>query len=125
MRFIIFLLFVVVGPFATNAKRKRNRKQRTSSKQEMHRRRRDCEGECLATHVPEEAMNCIHQCRSPACFERLYNGVNSLEPGEIDVDRALEFNSCNLAEILEARKKGRIERKRGQQDADGDFIEIL
>jgi hypothetical protein len=61
-------------------------------------------------HVPEEAMNCIHQCRSPECYKLLY-GEDPLELGQIDTARALEFDQCNRREIVLEKKQERHDRK--------------
>ena len=60
--------------------------------------------------VPEEAMNCIHECRSPECYDILY-GKDPLEPGQIDTDRAKEFDTCNRSELMNARKQEKLDRR--------------
>jgi hypothetical protein len=52
--------------------------------------------------IPEESLNCINQCMSEACYEKIY-GTNPLEPGEIDIDRAKEFESCVKNEMRHNR----------------------
>lgn len=106
---VVLLLLSDVLPVVT-AKRQKPRRKRTNSKQEMQARRMTCEMECLTQWVPEEAMNCIHTCRSPACFAQLY-GEDPLEPGQVDTERAEVFDRCNMNEILEEKKKEREARK--------------
>ena len=49
-------------------------------------------------------MNCIFQCSSPACYEKIY-APNPLEDGEVDLDRARQFEECAEEEIKEARRR--------------------
>jgi Domain of unknown function (DUF4787) len=35
-------------------------------------RKAQCELESCSKFVPEEAMNCLHQCISPACYQSIY-----------------------------------------------------
>jgi hypothetical protein len=103
------------------AKPRKGRRKRTNTKQELLAKRMACEMDCLGQWIPEEAMNCIHFCRSPACFEQLY-GEDPLEPGQVDPPRADAFDKCSLNEILESR---RIERekwkeKRNKEDDDDE-----
>ena len=68
----------------------------------------ECETECLEL-IPEEAMNCVHQCLSSECFSKIY-GSELLEPGEIDWERATEMDKCVKEEIAEERRKKRREK---------------
>ena len=52
--------------------------------------------------IPEESLNCIHQCMSESCYDTIY-GTNPLEPGEIDIDRAKEFETCVKNEMRHHR----------------------
>lgn len=99
----------------------------------MHVQRIQCERQCLLEWVPEEAMNCVHTCRSPTCFEKLY-GKDPLEPGQVDMERADLFDKCHLSEILERKKLEREARRNGlpppgssssnEEAEDADVVEL-
>ena len=98
------------------AKKSRRRRERSNAKQQLRARQMECEQECLRQWLPEEAMNCIHTCRSPICFEQIYS--EPLEPGQIDLDKAGQFNKCTLTEILDLRRKEREERIQSKSKQD-------
>lgn len=82
--------------------------------------------ECLENFLPEEAMGCILNCRSPTCFASIYgrrvevdgnggpptNTRPQLEPGQVDLVRYAAFDECNRKE---ANAKRLAERKANQQ----------
>lgn len=98
-------------PASVNAKKKKARRQRKSNNQEKNQQKLACEMKCLQIWLPEESLNCIHECRSSNCFEQVY-GDSILEPGEVDPVRAEEFDQCHLVEISRARQKERDDRKK-------------
>lgn len=70
--------------------------------------RNTCETQACYSWIPEESLNCVFACMSPSCYNQLY-GLSFLEDGEIDIDRAREFESCTKSELRAARKRRRDE----------------
>jgi hypothetical protein len=61
--------------------------------------------------IPEESLNCIYDCMSPTCYQRVYySTTNPLENGEIDINRATEFETCLHEEFNKMREQQRQER---------------
>ena len=96
---------------------KRRRKKPSESRRMLPRvaqwiknARHECETdpEFCGSLIPEESMNCIHECLSESCFKQIY-GSMPLEDGEIDLERAERFEECLRLEtkdmIREARQK--------------------
>jgi hypothetical protein len=78
-----------------------------------------CErGQC-AEWLPEENMNCVHQCIDRDCYTEVY-GDNPLEDGEIDVFRTRSFITCLKAvlrrERAKSRQGARVERQQPATD---------
>ena len=69
-------------------------------------------------------MNCIHACRSPMCFQQIYQD-EPLEPGQIDLEKADQFNSCCVTEILDQRRKAREERIQALEKKKEDSMNTL
>lgn len=61
------------------------------------------EGEC-ALLVPEESLNCVNQCLSHTCYERIF-APDPLEDGEIDIVRGQQFEDCVKEELRNLKKK--------------------
>ena len=53
--------------------------------------------------IPDEALNCINNCTSPACYSKIFSNM-PLEDGEIDHDRSRTFTTCMREELK--KKKG-------------------
>eukprot|EP00953_Heterococcus_sp_UTEX-ZZ885_P039117 20066-Heterococcus_DN1.PRE.3 len=69
-------------------------------------RKARCELESCSQFVPEEAMNCLHQCISPACYQSIYAAEpvrrlahSFLEDGEVDLARSRAFINCFKKEL--------------------------
>ena len=99
-----------MAPLVTGKKSKRSkRRQSRTLKAEVHKSRLDCEMECLDL-IPEEAMNCIFQCWSPACFQAIY-GETPLEPGEVDLVRGQQMDECVKEEMKLQRQEAREQKR--------------
>jgi hypothetical protein len=77
----------------------------------VYRKRLDCEVDCMDNY-PEESMNCILECISPACYSQIYE--TGLEPGEVDVDKAGRLQTCAQQEVIEERRQQRQQRREQQ-----------
>jgi Domain of unknown function (DUF4787) len=68
----------------------------------------NCQSSTCSSFIPEEGLNCVLACMSPACYGIVY-GPSPLEDGEVDFTRAAEFEACMKDELrtLSARKKNR------------------
>lgn len=57
-------------------------------------RKQNCEQSTECRDIPAaESMNCINQCLSSACYEKVY-ASEPLEDGEIDRKRDRKFTDC-------------------------------
>jgi Domain of unknown function (DUF4787) len=56
---------------------------------------------------PEENVNCILVCMSPACYQAVYGEV-ALEAGEVDLVRGQVFFKCARDEFAMAQKRLRL-----------------
>jgi len=92
-------------------KQRYRKPDRNWAKREFIRLRKGCEMDCLSRYLPEEAMNCIHECQSPDCYIQVFN-INPLEPGEIDIEKGMEFEDCHRAELVHRRYLERINRNK-------------
>jgi hypothetical protein len=80
--------------------------------------------------LSSEAMNCILECMSLECYRQVHNGEESsspLEPGEIDLVRATEFEICVQEQVKETRRKerGEMRQKRVGTEEEQDEEERL
>jgi hypothetical protein len=103
----ILLVFVILFllPKLVSGGRQHGRKKVKRMEIEMRSTRIICEKEICAAFIPEESMNCVLFCVSPACYETVYG--EPLEDGEIDIPRAKEFDTCLKVEFRSLRKKMR------------------
>lgn len=112
--FVLIIIFML--PSLVDGKRKREKKRRRANSVAgiVYRKRLECEADCME-HIKyaEEAMNCIQECVSPICYNDIYD--TPLEPGEIDVDKALRLKTCAESEVTEIRRKERQEKKAEQE----------
>jgi hypothetical protein len=86
------------------------RQSRTHTKRmdiELRSTRVLCEKDICSGFIPEESMNCVFLCVSPACYENIY-AIHPLEDGEIDIPRAKEFEQCVKDELRAMRKRERV-----------------
>jgi hypothetical protein len=69
--------------------------------------RYDCqnEGDCSRL-IPEESLNCVNECISPACYAQIFQS-QPLEDGEVDIERAKAFDDCVQEELRVLRKQQR------------------
>jgi hypothetical protein len=112
---IIVLILLWLAPLVSSKKKrsKRRKNRKRTLKSEVHKSRLDCEMECLDL-IPEEAMNCIFECWSPACFEELYGENNDpLEPGEVDIERGQKMDECVQLELKMQRQEERARQRNG------------
>ena len=101
---ILFLLPRLVDTASRNQVSKK--KQRRRAEVFWGETRQICEHQTCAQWIPEESMNCVQLCLSPACYQQVY-GDMPLEDGEIDVDRAKLFDACAKEELRVVRKRQR------------------
>lgn len=101
---ILFLLPKLVEGKGRGRFKKKNRRRRTEVI--FYDTRQICEMETCVGMIPEESMNCVQLCISPACYQEVYGDV-PLEDGEIDIDRARQFEVCVKEEMRLARKRQR------------------
>ena len=71
--------------------------------------RRECESKACLHLAEDEAGNCVHECVSPLCFDKIY-GAEPLEPGEVDHVRARQFNACTKREGIKEQEGSKKER---------------
>jgi hypothetical protein len=82
-----------------------------------------CERGPCAEYLPEENMNCVHECIDHGCYMEVY-GENPLEDGEIDLVRARSFLTClkpvfKRERANKSRQQGRARVERQQLAMDG------
>jgi hypothetical protein len=58
------------------------------------------------------------------CFQQIYQD-EPLEPGQIDLEKADQFNSCCVTEILDQRRKAREERIQALEKKKEDSMNTL
>jgi Domain of unknown function (DUF4787) len=100
---ILLWLLPLVESATSNQKMK---KQRRRAEVVLAETRLICEHGTCGQWIPEESMNCVQLCLSPACYQQVYVDM-PLEDGEIDVDRAKIFEKCVKEEMRLARKRQR------------------
>jgi heme exporter protein D len=110
VKVLLVLIIILLLPklVQTNSRlddiKRRRRRSRASQKLEYVSLRTSCEGsmQCIDL-IPEEASACVTECVSPVCHEEIY-AMNLLEPGEVDIERAKEFEICVKKELRMLRK---------------------
>ena len=112
VKILLILVILLLLPKLVQTRRgKRNyrtQKQRRRAEVLLKDTRMICEMKICIHFRPEEAMNCVNICISPACYQEVY-GDMPLEDGEIDVDRAKKFEVCVQDELRQVRKRQRTE----------------
>lgn len=101
---VIVILFMLPKP--VRAGNNQGRKQHRRSELEVRSVRADCATVTCSSWVPEESLNCVYACLSPACYELVY-GPEPLEDGEIDLDRFQEYDECVKLEFRIMRSRRR------------------
>ena len=105
LRAAALLLLFVAWP--CEAKR---RKHNSVQSPHVAGRKRECEADCASVHEYEQ-QNCVLRCQSEACYSQIYL-PEELEPGEIDVQRQRQFQTCITTEAreraVEARRQARV-----------------
>ena len=107
---ILFLLPKLV--YGKRAKYNARNKRRRGAEADFQSIRKACEYEICSYLIPEESMNCVQVCISPACYQSMY-GDEPLEDGEIDIERAKRFETCAKEELKSLRKRRREAEKKG------------
>lgn len=105
VKILLVLLILLLLPKLVQSRSKvnyRQKKQRRRAEVVLTDARMTCEMDVCVSLLPEEAMNCIQVCLSPACYQDIY-GEEPLENGEIDVDRAKRFEICVKEEMRAVR----------------------
>jgi Domain of unknown function (DUF4787) len=101
---ILFMLpkLVIAGKPSTPTKRRK-------SNIHMQSLLTNCQANTCSSFIPEEGLNCVLACVSPACYGIVY-GLRPLEDGEVDFTRAIEFESCLKDELrtLSSRRKNQF-----------------
>jgi len=75
-------------------------------------RKRLCElGECKASTISDP--NCVFRCVSPECFRTVFeeSPIGLMEPGEVDITRDRQFQTCALKQDSDAKKEQAIQKK--------------
>jgi hypothetical protein len=102
---LVLVILFLLPKLVTGGRQSRVRAQRKEV--ELRSTRILCEKDICSAFIPEESMNCIFLCVSPACYEKTY-GIHPLEDGEIDIPRAKEFEQCVKEEFRALRKRNRV-----------------
>jgi len=58
--------------------------------------------DCASEDDPSVLENCVLRCTSAGCYLKTY-GSDSLEEGEVDVERGREFRTCTRDELRRLR----------------------
>jgi hypothetical protein len=95
-----------------NARGARYRKANRRTGADIQSTRMTCEYEVCSFLIPEESLNCVQACISPVCYQGIY-GDDPLEDGELDTNRAKEFDACAKEEMKNVRKRRREAEKLG------------
>lgn len=109
---VIFILLwlpkLVTGGAPGEPGRRRRNNKRTQVK--LRAIRYDCQnqGDCSLL-IPEESLNCVNECISPACYAQIFES-QPLEDGEVDVVRAQAFDNCVKEELRELRRQQQQQR---------------
>jgi hypothetical protein len=101
---LVLVILFLLPKLVTGGRNSRTRSKRMNI--ELRSTRVLCEKDICSGFIPEESMNCVFLCVSPACYEHIY-GLSPLEDGEIDIPRAKEFEQCVKDELKAMRKRER------------------
>ena len=100
--FVLLILFLL--PKLVHGKRRKTPPRRNAI--EARKLRLHCKRNVCGAYITEENLNCVSLCLSPACFETVY-GLHPLEDGELDFERAKQFDECYMEEVRTARRRQR------------------
>jgi hypothetical protein len=124
---LVVIILLWLAPLVTSKPSRRRRESRRESthfggggsrQQQIYNARNWCEtaNETCASMIAEESLNCIFECVSPNCFAEIYGKEplepGPLEPGEVDIKRAQEFEDCASEQLRQARREQRQEQER-------------
>ena len=100
VKILLVIIILLWLPNTVDGKRRGRKRRRAKALLTMvHRKRAECEMKCMHLHpVVEESMNCVFDCISSKCYQELYS-ASPLEPGEIDLTRASQFEYCAKNEL--------------------------
>jgi hypothetical protein len=102
---LVAIILFLLPKLVTGGRNSRTRSKRFDI--ELRSTRVLCEKDICSGFIPEESMNCVFLCVSPACYENIY-AISPLEDGEIDIKRAKEFELCVNFELKAMRKRERV-----------------
>lgn len=102
---LVLIILFLLPKLVTGHRNSRTRTKRMDT--ELRSTRVLCEKDICSGFIPEESMNCVFLCVSPACYENIYANT-PLEDGEIDIPRAKEFEKCVKDELKAMRKRERV-----------------
>lgn len=96
---VLVILFMLPKLVDADSSRRRRRNEF-----EIRTLRTDCAKNVCSRWIPEESLNCIFLCVSPACYDEVY-GLEPLEDGEIDLERSRLFHNCVKQELRMMRQR--------------------
>jgi hypothetical protein len=113
---LVLIILLWMAPLVTGGGNNYNRQKRRRL-YKVRNLRSACQNENVdcARLVPEESMNCVHQCMSPTCYSRIYAESSTnhpLEDGEVDVTRGQAFETCVQEELRAQLKEQKQQRHR-------------
>jgi Domain of unknown function (DUF4787) len=111
VKILLVLLILFMLPKLVTTKSQKKQKMKYSI--EIRALRFECQinkdiSDCYKV-ISEDSLTCINKCMSTVCYDFVY-GMYALEPGEIDIDRAKEFEIC-VKDELRANRKNAIKAK--------------
>jgi hypothetical protein len=104
---VLFILFML--PKLVMTAKRHGTSNRKRSDLQMQSLLTNCQTHTCSALIPEEGLNCVLACVSPACYGVVY-GIDPVEDGEVDIRRAAQFESCLKEELrtLRIRRKQRF-----------------
>lgn len=106
VKILLVLIILFMLPKLVSGGNNKAQRRRKLSELRLRTLRWDCQNERpeCALLIPEESLNCVNQCISPACFESIF-AANPLEDGEVDFQRADKFEACAHEELRTLRQQ--------------------
>ena len=90
---LIVIWWIFLPDFVDGRKNRRRQQQRRKQAVYFRTTRYTCAVETCGHLLAEEALPCILPCLSNDCYTHIYQD-HPLEPGQVDIERALEFEDC-------------------------------
>lgn len=115
--FILLILLLLPKLVDGGGKNRRRNKDRYRNRYTVRLLKKQClEGMCSAKSEipPEENMNCLFQCLSPACYLEIFES-DPLEFGQVDYDRLILFEKCLKQELRNQKKVSNNRRNQSQE----------